>query len=331
MRAGFVKAPFHFEVKDVPLREVGESEVQVAVKACSLCGHDLIMADYAAAELVQFGHEIAGVVEKVGRLVQNVKVGDKVVLESGTFDRFADVSRNGKVELDNKGPNFWERPGDTMGFAEKIIVPMETCVKFDDIAFKDACNIEPMGVALDLVKAADVRLGDTVLVMGLGPIGLMAARMAKASGAIKVWASEMSECEAKIALAKKWGVDEVFTPDNIPVSANKVLVTAPPKVIPSAIDHTTKGGTVSFLGIGYGERGMVTIDTTRVHQEKIKIITSNASPALYFPECIELVKAGMVPLEDLITHTFTLDNLQEGIVNFKNDKKNGIKAVMIND
>jgi L-iditol 2-dehydrogenase len=331
MKAGFVKAGFQFKVEEVTLREIKEDEVLVGVKACSLCGHDLILAGYGAKDYVQFGHEIAGVVEKVGRLVKNVKVGDKVVLESGTFDRFSDAARNGRVDLDNKGPNFWEREGETMGFAEKIIVPMEVCVKFDGISFEAASIVEPMGVSLDLVKAGDIKLGDTVLVMGLGPIGLMAAKMAKAMGAIKVYATEMPDCTARIELAKKWGVDEVFAPDNIPVKVSKVLVTAPPVVIPSAIDACKFGATVAFLGIAYGDAGIIPLDTTKIHFDKIKIIPSHASPALYFPECLELIKAGIVNTKELITHTFKIDELQEGVNKFKEDRNTSIKAVMIND
>lgn len=331
MKAGFVKAPFQFEVKEIPLRQIEENEVLVKIMACSVCGHDLIMASYGAKEFVQFGHEISGVVEQTGRLVKNVVVGDKVVLESGTFDRFADASRNGRVDLDNKGPNFWEREGQTMGFAEKIIVPMEVCVAFDGISFEAASIVEPMGVALDLVKVADIKLGNTVLVMGLGPIGLMAAKMAKASGAIKVYATELPDCKARIELAKKWGVDEVFAPDNITVKVDKVLVTAPPVVIPSAIEATNIGGTVAFLGIAYGDAGIIPLDTTKIHFDKIKIIPSHASPALYFPECLALIKAGVVYTAELITHTFKIDELSDGINNFRNDRQNGVKAVMIND
>jgi len=330
MKAGFVKAPFKFEVRDVALREIKENEVLVDVKACSVCGHDIIMASYGAKEFVQFGHEISGVVEQVGRLVKNVTVGDKVVLESGTFDRFSDASRNGRVDLDNKGPNFWEREGETMGFAEKIIVPMEVCVKFDGISFEAASIVEPMGVALDLVKVADIKLGNTVLVMGLGPIGLMAAKMARATGAIKVYATELPDCKTRIVLAKKWGIDGVFTPDNIPVKVDKVLVTAPPTVIPTAIEACNIGATVAFLGIAYGDAGVIPLDTTKIHFNKIKIIPSHASPALYFPECLEFIKTGMVNTQDLITHTFTIDQLIEGINKFREEKETAIKAVMVN-
>lgn len=331
MKAGFVKAPFMFEVREVDLRDIKENEVLVDIKACGVCGHDLIMASYGAKEFVQFGHEISGVVEQVGRLVKNVTVGDQVVFESGTFDRFSDAARNGRVDLDNKGPNFWEREGETMGFAEKIIVPMEVCVKFDGLSFEAASIVEPMGVALDLVKSADIKLGNTVLVMGLGPIGLMAAKLARASGAINVYATELPECKARIELAKKWGIDEIFVPDDIPVQVDRVLVTAPPAVIPSAIEATKLGGTVAFLGIAYGDAGIIPLDTTKIHFNKIKIIPSHASPALYFPECLELMKAGVINTQELITHTFTINQLDDGINQFKNDKENAIKAVMVND
>src|SRR5512137_1841903 len=107
MKAAYLKAPWHFEVKETALRGLRRGEVLVRVEACGVCGHDLIMAAYGAAEWQPFGHEVAGVVEDTGADVKNVTAGDKVVLESGTFDRFSDKSRNGRVDLDNKGPNFW--------------------------------------------------------------------------------------------------------------------------------------------------------------------------------------------------------------------------------
>src|SRR5450759_2214429 len=102
MKAAYLKAPFQFEIKEIALREIKQDEVLVKVKACSVCGHDMIMAAYGATEMQPFGHEISGVVEKVGSYVKNVELGDKVVLESGTFDRFSANSRNGRVDLDNK-------------------------------------------------------------------------------------------------------------------------------------------------------------------------------------------------------------------------------------
>ena len=298
MKAAYVKAPFEIVVKEAPRRALTDTEVRLDIHACGVCGHDLILMRYAATELQQFGHEVVGVITEVGRLVENVKVGDRVVLESGTYDRFSDAARNGRVDLNNRGPNFWIKGEDNMGFAEDMIAPCECCVKVPDALNDDqVVLIEPMGVALDLVKTADIHLTQDVLVMGLGPIGLMAARTAKLSGARHVYATELPASKAKIELAQKWGI-EVIEPDKVEQyvfpagGVDHVLVTAHPSVIPTALKICNRGGIVSFLAIAYGEDRMVPIDTCYVHEMKLQLRASNASPALYFPECLRLIESG---------------------------------------
>jgi len=336
MKAAFVKAPFQFAVRDVHLRALSPMEVLIDVKACGVCGHDLIIAN-EKKEFTSFGHEIAGVVLEVGELVSNVKLGDKVVLESGTFDRFSDHSRNGRVDLDNKGPNFWEREGETMGFAEKIIAPCECCVAFDGIAFDAVSLVEPLGVAMDLFITSDVQLNHDVLVIGLGPIGLMAARLAMLAGACNVYGCELSSCKRRIETAKQWGVRDVICSDlqNINMypfpkgGVDRVLVTAPPALIPTATKLCNVGGIISFLGIDYGPGGMFTLDSNIVHFNKLQIRASHASPALYFPLCLDLIRKNTVSVADLITMRFSLDEIDEAINAFHSNKEQGIKAVMV--
>lgn len=340
MKAAYVKTPFEFTIRDITLREIEETEVVVDVKACGVCGHDLIMARYGATETQQFGHEVSGVVSRIGRLVKNVKVGDRVVLESGTFDRFSDNSRNGRVDLDNKGPNFWIKGEDNMGFAEKMIAPCECCVRFDEsLDFEETSLVEPLGVALDLAKTTDIPLMSDVLVIGLGPIGLMAARIAKTRGARKVYGAELSSCTARIEIAKKWGIDEILFPDRQKIEeypferggVDRVMVTAPPSTIASALSVCRVGGIVGFLGIDYGAGGMITLDSNVIHFNKLQLRASHASPALYFPECLDLIRSGTVKTKELITHRFQLDEIGSAIAAFDSDKKNGIKAVMVSE
>ena len=337
MKAAYVKAPFHFEVKEVELRDIGPTEIIVDVKACGVCGHDLILARYGAAKLQQFGHEAAGVVSEVGSLVSNVAVGDKVVLESGTFDRFSNNSRNGRVDLDNKGPNFWIKDDDNMGFAERMIVPCECAVRFDGLSFEEASLTEPLGVALDLFKTADIKIMNDVLVIGLGPIGLMAAKLAKECGARNVYGAEFSSCEARIKTANDWGIDNVIPTDKVKIEnfsfakggVDRVLVTAPPMMIPTAFNVCNVGGIVAFIGIEYGEKGIFSVDSNVIHFNKLQLRASHASPALYFPECIDLIRSGKIPVGDLITSRFELEEVGKKIVAFEKDKKNSIKAVMV--
>lgn len=141
MRAAYVKAPYQFEIREFDMREITEDEVLVKVKACGICGTDLSTAATEAADWQPFGHEIAGIVEKKGKHVNNVRIGKKVVLESGTFCRTCSNCRNGRVDLCNKGPNYWLTG--PMGFADYIIVPKETLVPFEGISFKEASFASP--------------------------------------------------------------------------------------------------------------------------------------------------------------------------------------------
>lgn len=336
MKAAYVKAPFEIIVKEAPQRALTETEVRIDIHACGVCGHDLILMRYAATELQQFGHEVVGTITEVGSLVENVQVGDRVVLESGTYDRFSDVARNGRVDLNNRGPNFWIKGDDNMGFGETMIAPCECCVKVPEaLTDEQVVLIEPMGVALDLVKTAEIKLTQDVLVMGLGPIGLMAARMAKLSGANHVYATELPGSKAKIALAKQWGI-EVIDPSEVeqyPFPAggvDHVLVTAHPSVIPTALKICNRGGIVSFLAIAYGDDRMVSIDSCYVHEMKLQLRASNASPALYFPECLRMIESGAVDTAALISHRCTLEELPEAVNAFVKDREHGLKCVMFN-
>jgi threonine dehydrogenase-like Zn-dependent dehydrogenase len=294
------------------------------------------VASSAADDWQPVGHEVSGVVHAAGGKVSNAKVGDNVVLESGTFDRFAPESRNGRVDLNNKGPNFWLTG--PMGFADYIIVPREVCVPFEGIAFEEASMIEPLGVALDMFYTADISMGDDVLVVGLGPIGLMALRLAKSAGARKVYGAELSQCAKRIEVAKLYGADDVILSDKQKIEeyafenggVNKVMLSAPPKVIPSALKTMRVGGIMSFIGIEYGPKGEVTFDANDFHFKKHQLRASMASPALYFPRCIELVKAGTIDLKPLIGDRFALADIKPAMERLRDDKANSLKSVMVN-
>lgn len=343
MKAAYLKAPRQFEVRDVELREIAEDEVIVDVKACGYCGHDNILASYHAKEWEPFGHEFAGVVSKVGARVTNVAVGDRVCVETSTFDPLCDVARNGRPDLDSAplGVNFMSMDPGTrggMGFAEKAIVPAVLCVKFDNMSFEEACMMEPLGVAYDMFMTADIKLGNDVLVYGCGPIGLMAMQLAKSAGARKIYAAQRSGAAARCELAKKCGADEIIFTDKVDIESypfekggvDRVLMTAPPKFMSSACSTLRPGGILSFIGMSYDEP-YFTLDSRKVHLDKIQVRGSNAIPALYFPLCLDLVNAGLVDLKQLISHRMNLATLPEDLAAYYAEHDKAVKAVMINE
>ena len=126
-----------------------------------------------------------------------------------------------------------------MGFAERTIVPANLVVNIRDLSFEEACILEPMGVAADLILTADIHLNDDVLLLGAGPIGLMAMQMAKKSGARHIYVAQHSGSKARVDLACKFGADDVIFTDKENLEkypfprggVDKVLVTSPPSTI----------------------------------------------------------------------------------------------------
>ncbi len=344
MLSALLKVHNQFKLVDVPVPDIGPGDVLIHVKTCGFCGSEAIAADYGAPDWRPFGHEFAGIVEKIGARVTNVQVGDRVVVESSIFNPLSREARNGRPELDGRDmPDLinyidFDVRG-TMGFAEYTTAPAELCVKFERLSFLEGAMIEPMGVAMDLVKTADIQLNDDVLIVGLGPIGLMALQLARRMGARRIYAANRSHGVRRIELARRFGADEIICTDQVDLAAcrferggvDKALITAPPALIPPTTHCMNIGGVIAFLGLAEGDKAMITLDSNLLHGKKLQIRASDAVPALYFPMCIELVESGAIDVRSLITHTFPLRNVPEGLSDYLNHHAEAVKAVMVND
>lgn len=336
MKAVYVKAPFRFEIREIELDEPGAGQALIRIEACAVCGGDLNTAGKDAADWQPFGHEIAGIVEKTGEGVKGIKPGDTVVLESSSFCGKCELCRSGRVDLCRKAPNFWG--GKSMGYAEYMLAPIECLVPYEGIPADEAALVEPLGVALDLLYTADIHLGDDVLIMGIGTIGLMALRLARAAGARKIYAAAHSGSAARIELAKRFGADEVFLTDRTDAAAevagrggaNKILITSPPRTIPPLIDAAKYGGILSFIGFAPAGEAGITFDANRFHVKKLQLRASFASPALYFPQGIDLIRSGVIDAKALISHRFRLEDIGEAFRIMREDKAKTVKMVMVN-
>lgn len=333
MLAAFVKAPFQFEVREVPVPEVRDDWALIKVEACGICGTDLHTARTEAKKWQPFGHEVAGVVAKVGRHVTNVKEGDRVALESASFCGHCALCRNGRVDLCNKAPNFWGN--ETMGFAETMLAPKECLVPFDGLDSEVACLAEPLGVSADMAYTASIGLGNEVLVLGLGPIGLMALPLARMQGAARVYAANRSGGK-RVQVARQYGADEVYLTAEKPLAqmpfhkggVDRALVSAVPQTLPDVMQVMNIGGIISFIGIEYGPGAAIRFDANAFHFKKLQLRASFASPALYFPLCLQLLKDGHVDGRAVISHTFPLERIAEAMRLLRDDRENTLKIVI---
>lgn len=206
---------------DIPVPEIGAKDVLLKVKATAICGTDLnayVWNDWAKNVYVNIpfvlGHECAGEVVKVGEQVNGIAVGDRLAVETHVPCGDCYHCLGGMRHI---CPSM-KIIGATMSgcFAEYALIPEISARRIlDEISWEEGALLEPLGVALRPVAEGNV-FGETVAVIGCGPIGLLAIRLAKIMGAAKIFACDVNA--SRLDLAKGMGADRIINPkDSSPV------------------------------------------------------------------------------------------------------------------
>jgi L-iditol 2-dehydrogenase len=331
MKAAYKTPTGTVTIKDIKMRPLKMDEIRLKMDACGICGTDLHF-DPNAAEEAQFGHEIAGTVLETGAAVTNVKPGDHIVLDSATPCGFCAQCKNGRQELCTDIKSIWFVP--SFGFAEEVIAPAISAVPNPGLDPAVASISEPLGVAIDMHRLADIGIGSHVVVSGLGPIGLMALRLAKLSGAERIYACDVSKAKARMQVARDFGADEIIEVDKTPladykfaVKPDRFMVSSPPVTLPEMFKIAAKGAIISFIGIKFGDGATISFDANDFHFKKLQLRASFASPAMFTPQALNLLKTGAVDGNRLISHRFPLDKISDALACARNIE-NSIKVVI---
>lgn len=208
----YSRDPLSVELREVAVPSIGEKDVLLRVGAVSVCGSDLHQWRGSHSWAVNYpcilGHEFAGTVAQAGSAVQNFREGDRVVSETAAvIDESSPLSRSGLYNLDPSRRGFGYGVDGAM--TEYVRVP-ERCLHHlpADLPFERAALTEPCCVAYNaLCVNGRVRPGDSVLVLGPGPIGLLCAKMAKLSGAGTVIVAGLPADQHRLATARRLGAD----------------------------------------------------------------------------------------------------------------------------
>jgi len=207
-------APQHgsVELREVSVPEIGEQDVLLKVQAVSICGSDLHQWHGTHSWKVNYpcilGHEFCGTIEQAGKRVKNFKEGDRVVSETAAvIDESSPYTRRGLYNLDPNRLGFGYGVNGAMTHYAKV---PERCLHAmpAQLTFEKAALTEPCCVAYNAVcMNAHIRPGDSVLVIGPGPIGLLCALMAKLNGAGHLMVSGLPVDAGRLAVAKQLGAD----------------------------------------------------------------------------------------------------------------------------
>ncbi len=325
MKAARLFGKGDLQVVSVPDPEVGEGEILVRVGASMICGTDVRMLKNGAKVLpVTLGHELAGVVEEVGPSVRGYRRGQRVAVAPnygcGVCDQCVAGRTHHCAELQAIGIHV------DGGFAEAVRVPAaavaqgNVCPIPDGLSFAEAALAEPFSCVYASFERAHLAPGDSVLVIGAGPIGLLHAKLYRMAGAGLVMIHDLNEerlavCsrqdssfvtlgpdrmkERVMELTRGRGADVIVTAASS--AATQQLAFALP-----ALDARV----IFFGGLPTGQE-IVPLDTNVIHYKQITVTGTTRQSLSQYRRCLGLLASGGLKVRDVITATYPIEKASE--------------------
>ena len=323
-------------VEEFPDPEPGYGEVVVALnlKASCLCRSDMSLyyGEPVLGKAGSFipGHEPCGVVKTVGEGVENLEEGDRVAIYLGIGCGHCQHCRSGYIVFCEQFKCIgFHADG---GHADLIKIPAENCLKMpEEMSFVEgAMSTDKVGTLYYAQKRLGVSGSDTVAIFGQGPMGGSGVAVAKALGAEVI---AIDPIDQRLQLAKKVGADYIINPNETdPLREIKRITdglgadiaidcSGSPKAENSALDCVKKGGAVAFIG----ESKSTTVNPSdQFIRKQLKVIGSWYFPIWMYDEIARLIVRKKLPLEDLITHRFRIDQAQEAYDTFDKRETGGV-------
>lgn len=307
------------EIQDVPEPELPGDAVLIRVGACGICGSDIHGYDGSTGRRIPplvMGHEAAGVVERVGSDVHTLTPGQRVTFDSTVYCGRCFFCRRGEINLceDRRvlgvSCDAYRQHG---AFAEFIAVPDRIVYPLPEgLSFEHAAMVEAVSVAVHATDLTPLRLGDSAVVVGAGMIGLLIVQALKLKGCDRVVAVDIDE--GRLQLAAQLGATDTLHAERCEVPAEVQRRTAgrgadvvleavgTEATVAAAVAACRKGGTVTLVG---NVSPQVTLPLQSVVTRQVRLQGSCASSGEY-PACIELMAAGKIDVQPLISATVAL-------------------------
>jgi L-iditol 2-dehydrogenase len=333
------KRGLDIQERTIELTPPDEDHVLVKVHACGVCGTDINFVRDWEAEPMPLGHEIAAEVLQVGKNVTSVRPGDRVIVEDCTMCGVCADCKSGQPQFCRNMYNMEGQPG--MG--QYMSVRFNCLDRFEGLDYAVASLTEPLAVSLTAVLNAEIPLGGSVVVLGPGPLGLMAARLAKLRGAgfvaITGLPADNPREKARLELAERFGCDLVIqagkqsVEDEVkarfPNGVDRVIVSSPPESLYDAFKVIHFGGIITFFGLHFGGKNVIKLDVNDMIFRKITLRPTFAEPAINFPIANRLLRDGLIDGRALVTHTFGFAEAKAVMGAVIDGSQPIIKAVML--
>ncbi|NQT57724.1 MAG: alcohol dehydrogenase catalytic domain-containing protein [Bacteroidetes bacterium] len=334
-RIGRVIEPGKVDFISCEVEELKADQVLIKIVSSAICGSDLhiFKGKHPSAPLpVTIGHEFSGDIIAVGTSVSALKVGDRVTVEPVLTCGECRACKTGDYGYCEK-ISYTYRNGDG-AMANYITVDADHVYTLPSyLSYDSAALIEPLSVAVHAVRRADIKLGEKVLILGAGSIGLLITALCRKMGATEIVVVDFSS--QKLAMAKTLGATAVINSRETDpfLSLNEITngsgvdksfeCVGVQDTLLQAMMGLRKNGLATILGIF--EDPEVTIPVSRFVTHEIKVQGSQGY-CWDFPTALEIAKE--IKLDELITHTFVLDDLQKALETCLDRTSGAIKVII---
>lgn len=328
------------EVGEAPMPQVGPDDVMIKVQSVGVCGSDLhyyskgSIGDFVVEYPFILGHEAAGVVAEVGANVTSLKVGDRVCMEPGVPCMKCEECLSGHYNL-CRDVRFWATPPYDGVLSEYITHPAAFTFKIpDNMSFTEGALVEPLAIGLHACNTGNVKLGQTVLIMGAGCIGLVTLLAAKAYGATQVIVGDV--LDKRLDKAAELGAIPVNTKTGDIVAKVMELTNGRgadvcidcagfSATVDSCLSACKPAGTVVIVGLG---QDRVDGFNTSIMSTRELTVTSIFRYRNLYPTAINAIADGRINVGAIVSHRFKFDDTIDAFATCTRDIRNVVKGVI---
>jgi L-iditol 2-dehydrogenase len=319
MKAAVYHSPQDTRIEEVAIPEIDDHEVLVDMKACGVCGSDLMDWYLKPRAPIVLGHEPAGIIAEKGKKVEGINLKDRVFVHHHVACMTCHYCLNGDYTLCEQFHKSNIEPG---GFAEYFKVPapnlqLDTLKIPEHMSFEEATLIEPIGCCVRALNKCNLKVGDSIAVIGAGPTGLIHAALSKIYGAQTTIVSDL--IDFRLNFAKKFGADVLVNPKNEDLTAvarsetegtgvDIAVVTAPSlEAYRAGINVCRKGGKLCVFAPTV-PGAYLQMSPKELFFSEIQIIPSYSTSHQETRTALHLIESGRLKARELITHSFRLED-----------------------
>jgi L-iditol 2-dehydrogenase len=343
MKAAVLTAPDTLEVMDREVPEICDDSALLRVESVAICGSDVRILHHGNPRVIPpavMGHEAAGVIEKAGKNVTRFREGDRIAAGADVPCGECRWCRDGLGN--NCAINYavgYQIPGAFTQYMHltPLLINEGPLTPFSEqLSFDQAALAEPLACAINGLELVNMSLGKTVCIIGLGPIGCMMIDLARAMGAVKVIAAQRSR--ARMEIARPYEADAyIATEDEDLVERCRELTGGEgPDVVMTtcgsveaheqAIEMVAHRGHVNLFGGLPKDTRPLNVLSNTIHYKECFVTGSHGSTPRQHRMAVELLEAGIVRVDPLITHTFPLTRIHDAFETM--ESRRGMKIIV---